>query len=243
MAKKDTCPLALRGYQVHFWLAQGQLKVAEVGEKTGILLILAPVRVRIGTGHRTTLSQGSFLVPRWILAPQRDRQRFTGWSGEKLRTQGFFVRGGKLHLLLYQQVEGLDHLVRQQDHILFDDDHSEFFNRQIAPYIAIRRFAAQNLIQRRKKQLSEIQARKLNPVLEQLRRKNLSPKVQIGIENYLQGLIALLDEIGERPLVTRRKRAQRSIRCAIGWLERGNRRIACARLEAAYVNLNWPTRD
>jgi len=61
-----------------------------------------------------------------------------------------------------------------------------------------------------------------------------------GIVHYLDNLICELEEIVERPLVTRRKRAQRSLRSAQRWVRERKFSLARKRLQKALQNLAWP---
>src|SRR3990170_228621 len=74
MAKRDRRHPSLRGYQVSRWLERGILKADQLGD-TPILVVKEAVRVRLTPRHRTTLSQGIFLVPRWNPASAPDLEK------------------------------------------------------------------------------------------------------------------------------------------------------------------------
>ncbi|MDP1710363.1 MAG: hypothetical protein Q8L46_00250 [candidate division WWE3 bacterium] len=246
MAKRYSRHPALRAYQVWRWLKRGVLKAKPLFGAQ-ILVVQKAARVRLTPRYRTTLSQGIFLVPRWIKAPEYELEKFSKLSREELREKGivWIAEDGHYYLLIFQQVEDMDHLVRQQDHILFDDVHTRVFDLQIKPYIEVRRVAARELRSIRERQLrrevENIRERRLRPPVKLLSDpKKMTPKVTEGMMNHLKGVVEELEQIIERPLVVRRKRAQRSIRSAISWIERGNFRLARVRLGKAIANLVWP---
>lgn len=249
MAKRDSHHPGLRAYQVWRWLKRGILKAKPLFG-TQILVVQEATRVRLTPKYRTTLSQGIFLVPRWIKAPDYELEKFSKLSREELREKGivWVAEDERHYLLIFQQVEDMDHLVRQQDHILFDGVHTRVFDLQIKPYIEVRKTAARELrairerqLRTRRQQVENIRERRLRPPVKLLSDpKKMTPKVTEGMMNHLKGVVEELEQIIERPLVVRRKRAQRSIRSAISWIERGNFHLARVRLEKAIENLVWP---
>lgn len=249
MAKRDRRHPSLRGYQVSRWLRRGILKAKPLFG-TQILIVQKAARVRLTPRYRTTLPQGIFLVPRWIKAPEYELGKFSKLPRENLREKGLIWIAEERHyyLLIFQQVEDLDHLVRQQDHILFDDIHTRAFDLQIKPYIKVRKVAARALqairekqLRTRRQQIENIRERWLRPPVKLLSNpRGITPKVAEGITNHLKRVAEELEQIIERPLVVRRKRAQRSIRSAVSWIERRNFRLARIRLRKAIANLVWP---
>ncbi|NIT03715.1 hypothetical protein GTO10_02160 [Candidatus Saccharibacteria bacterium] len=252
MAKRDPRHPALRGYQVWRWLGKSILKAKPLFG-TQILVVQEAVRVRLNAKYRTTLSQGIFLVPRWIQAPEYELEKFLKLSQEELREKGIVWVSEKdgYYLLIFQQVEDMDHLVRQQDHILFDEVHTRAFDLQIRPYILVRKTAARELrevrqrqLTMRRRQIERLREGKLRPPIKLLKDpKKMTPKVIQGVVNHLKKVVSELDEIIERPLVVRRKRAQRSIRSAIRWIGERNFYLARRRLEKALENLIWPEEE
>lgn len=241
MAKRDPKHPALRGYQVWRWLKRGILEAKPL-EGTPILVVHKSARVRLNHRFRTTLGQGIFLVPRWIPAPQYELEKFSHLSAKELEALGFIKKEGKSYLLIYQQVEDLPHLYRQQEHILFDGIRTQAFDLGIKPFIIGRREVAAALEKQRAKQLQRIRVLQLVPLLGRLG----FPKMPIpnweleGIIRYLDGIITELDGIIERPLVPRRKRVQESLRATQRQLRKRNFYRARKRLEKAIENLAWP---
>jgi len=243
MAKRDPhCP-ALRGDQVQRWLQAGILKADQLGD-TPILVVREAVRVRLTKGHRTTLGQGIFLVPRWVEIPWR---RWTAGlhdlSAEELEARAIIVRpGGRPYRLIFQQVEDLDHLCRQQRHVLKQGEDNPYFERRIKPYIIARRQAADSLRRIRKRRLEAIRNGWIAPVGKKLHYPELmTPEAVAEAVARLDEAIAALDEIVERPLVIRRKRAQRSLRAAQRWIQERDFARTLRHLRAAWKNLMWPT--
>lgn len=238
MAKRNSRHPALRGYQVARWIARGILKAAQLGE-TPILIVREAARVRLTRRFRTTISQGILLVPRWIPAPAADLERWHTLSVAERREKGLILGRGMDLLLIYQQVEDLFHLQRQQYHVLWDREQTVFFESVIRPHIVRRAIAADRLIRQRAAQLKHVGESSLPPILEALGNfRLLTPKMEAGILRYLDGLIAGLDECTERPFVTRRKRAQRSLRRAQHWIREGEFARAAKMVRSAQRNLN-----
>jgi len=242
MAKRDPRHPALRGYQVWRWIGKGILEVkSRFG--TSILVVRKPKRVRLTRDYRTTLSRGIFLVPRWIKAPDYELAKFPKLSVKALKTKRIvWVQAkGDFYLLIYQQVEDIDHLGRQQDHILFDGEHTETFDLEIKPYITVRKVVADQLKEQRSEQLEIIRERRLRPLLKRLAAPEKLVTGEIdGMINYLGDIIAELEQIIERPLVARRMRAQRSLEATQRQLEKRNFYLARKRLGKAMENLTWP---
>lgn len=243
MAKRGRRHPALRGYQVwRWWGEKGILEAKPLG-KTLILVVQRAARVRLTSKYRTTISQGIFLIPRWIKLPEKEREKFSHLSEEKLKGKGIITDGDTFCLLIYQQVEDIDHLLRQQHYILFDGKRTRVakFDLFIKPEIEARKEAALQLKRWRTKQLQDIRERRIIPLLKRFAAPEEIPDWEIeGMVNYLGNIITELDEIIERPLVTRRKRAQRSLRAAQRWIKEKNFDLAKKRLEKAIENLVWP---
>ena len=241
MAKRDPRHPALRGYQVWRWQKKGILE-AEPLRETPILVVQKRTRVRLTPKYRTTISQGIFLVPRWIPAPKYELEKFLRLSTKELEAKGIIKRRDVLYLLIYQQVEDLSHLYRQQEHILFDGVRTQAFDLRIKPSIVRRREVAAGLGKQRAKQLQRIRVLQLVPLLGRLGIPEMPiPDWELkGIVHYLDNLICELEEIVERPLVTRRKRAQRSLRSAQRWVRERKFSLARKRLQKALQNLAWP---
>jgi len=260
VAKRDPHHPALRGYQVWRWIKKGILE-AEPLRETPILVVQKRTRVRLTPKYRTTISQGIFLVPRWIPAPKYEWEKFSRLSTKELEAKGIIKRRGVLYLLIYQQVEDISHLYRQQEHILakresafesakgrrgryilFDGVPTQVFDLKIKPFIVKRKEAAAGLEKRRAKQLQRIRVLRLVPLLGRLGIPEMPiPDRELeGIVRYLDDVIDELEEIIERPLVTRRKRAQRSLRSAQRWIKERKFYLARKRLLKALQNLAWP---
>jgi len=242
VAKRDPRHPALRGYQVWRWMRKQILKVRPLFGTT-ILVVQEAVRVRLTREYRTTLSQGILLVPRWIKAPEYELAKFPKLSVRKLKARGIIWarKRGDFYLLIYQQVEGINHLHRQQDHVLFDGARTEVFDLQIKPYIVVRKVAAGQLRKQRRKQLKDIRERRIRPPLKMLSDPSrVTPSLAEGISRHLDNVINELEEIVERPLVPRRKWAQRSLQAAKRQIEKGNFDLARKRLGKALENLTWP---
>lgn len=241
MAKRDPRHPALRGYQVWRWMRKRILNVRPLFGTT-ILVVQEAARVRLTRDYRTTLSQGIFLVPRWIKAPKYELAKFPKLSAGELKAKGivWVKKKGDFYLLIYQQVDGIDRLHRQQNHVLFDEKRTEVFDLQVKPYIVVRKVAAGQLRKQRRKQLEIIRERRIRPPLKILSNTSrVTPKDVEGITRHLDNVIAELEEIVERPLATRRKRAQGSLRAAQRQLAKGNFYLARKRLEKALENLTW----
>lgn len=220
---------------------KGILEAKPLGE-TPILIVRKAARVRLTPKYRTTISQGIFLVPRWIPAPKYELEKFSRLSTKELEAKGIIKRWGiVLYLLIYQQVEDLSHLYRQQRHILFDGVRMRIFNLRIKPYIVERKKVAAELAKQRAKQLRVIRERKLNPLLKRLATPKEIEAWEIeGMIHYLDGVVDELEEIIERPLVGRRKRAQGSLRATQRQIRKRNFYLARRRLKKALENLTWP---
>lgn len=242
MVRRDPRHPALRGYQVWRWMRKRILKVRPLFG-TPILVVQEAVRVRLTRDYRTTLSQGIFLVPRWIRAPKYELAKFPKLSVKGLKARGlvWVKRRNDFFLLIYQQVDGIGHLHRQQNHVLFDKKRTEIFDLEIKPYVVVRKVAAGQLKKQRRKQLEIIRERRIRPPLKILSDPDrVTPKDIEGIIRHLDNVIAELEKIVERPLATRRKRAQRSLQATQRQLEKGNFYLARKRLRKALENLTWP---
>lgn len=240
MARRDKRHPALRGDQVSRWLEKGILKAAQIGDTT-ILVVHKAARVRLTPRYITTISQGIFLVPRWVKIPWgRWTAELRDLPAKEIEARAIIAsQDGQPHRLIYQQVEDLDHLCRQQKHILANLGEG-FFEKYIKPHIVGRKRAAQVLRWTR-----ELQLRRDRERIALLGRKLHRPELMTpeAIEEALLTLdevITALDEIIERPLVTRRKRAQRSLQCAQRWIEEERFNLAIERLRSAWKNLTWP---
>lgn len=221
-------------------MSNGILKTESL-EGTSILIVQEAKQVRLTRDYRTTLGQGIFLVPRWIPAPKYELEKFSRLSPKELKAKGIIKRKGVFYLLIYQQVADLDHLLRQQEHILFDGVRMKIFNLRIKPYIVERKKVTEKLIERRKRQLQIIRESRLIPMLKRLAKpEGILPWEFEGMIRYLDKVIAELDKIIERPLVPRRKRAQGSLRAVQRQLRKRNFYLARKRLEKALENLAWP---
>lgn len=248
MAKRQRRHPALRGYQVSRWLKRGILKVDQL-EDTRILVVREAVRVRLTARHRTTLSQGIFLVPRWTPAPAMDLEKLGKLIPADKGEHGLIRHRGMDLLLIYQQVEDLDHVIRQQEHILWDREHTVFFESVIRPHIAGRARAANALQRTRRADVKRIRETILWNVLDALEHperffdqkkppQTLDPQKLKGLLRYLDGLIDGLDTWVERPYVTARKKAQRSIRCAQKWIRQNEFEKAVTMIRRAQDHLN-----
>lgn len=241
MAKRDPRHPALRGYQVWRWMERGILKAGRLHGAAGVLVVQKAVRVRLDRKYRTTISQGIFLVPRWIPMPKNESEKFSLLSEEKLRKNGIIKVEDRPYLLIYQQIEDLAHLYRQQEHILLDGVQMRIFNLKVKPHIVARKKAAAKLAKQRAKQLRDIQEGKVIPLLKRLATPEEIPDWEIeGMVNYLDGVIAELEQIIERPFVVGRKRAQGSLRAVQRQLRKRNFYLARKRLMKALENLIWP---
>jgi hypothetical protein len=242
LAKRDSRHPALRGEQVQRWLQSGILKAEQLGN-TPILVVREATRVRLTPKYRTTLGQGIFLVPRWVKIPwHRWTAGLRNLSAEELEARAIIISsGGLAHRLIYQMVEDLDHLCRQQRHILDRGVGRNYFERRIQPYIVKRKRAALALRQTRRLQLAAFRGGRIAPLGHLLKRpERITPELIEQMLLELDRIINELDEIIERPLVTRRKRAQRSLRAAQRWIEEENFTRALKHLRAAWENLTWP---
>jgi len=239
MPKRDPHHPSLRGYQVSRWLTEGILKASRLGD-TPVLVVEQAVRVRLLYGFRTTLSQGIFLVPRWIPAPTPDLKTLTRLSAdrEEQKKMGLIYHGDKPWLLIFQQVADLYAAARQSKHVALDREQTEFFKEKITPHILARRGAAVMLARCRVRDLQGIQ-RGLALLLGRLQRAGNHPAEDAGgMIKYLDALLSAVEQITERPFVVRRKRAQRSLRSAQRWIEEGKFVIAAKRVRKAVENLN-----
>lgn len=242
MAKRDKRHLALQGRQVQRWLQKKILKADQLGD-THILVVREAARVRLTPKYRTTLGQGIFLVPRWVPIPWiRWATGLRNLPAEELEMRGIIVRRGQPYRLIYQQVEGLDRVCRQQQHILDKGKRRAHFEQYIKPHIVGRRQAARSLHRLRRQQLEAIRNGRIAPLGKMLHHPELmTPGAIEEAFIKLDEIITELDEITERPLVTRRKRAQRSLQAAQRQLKKGNFRLAQKRLRTAWKNLVWPS--
>jgi len=247
MAKRNRRHPSLRGYQVSRWLKHGILKADQLGD-TPILIVKEAVRVRLTPRHRTTLSQGIFLVPRWIPAPANDLEKLGRLNKADQGEHGLIRHRGMDLLLIYQQVEDLDHLRRQQEHILWDREHTVFFESGIRPHIVGRAQAAAALQRTRRADLKRTRETCLRNVLEALEHperlfdlekplQTPDPQKTAGMLRYLEGLVANLDTWVERPYVPARKKAQRAIRCAQKWIRQNEFRKAARMIRRAQEHL------
>ncbi|HLD96457.1 MAG TPA: hypothetical protein VI794_01950 [Patescibacteria group bacterium] len=217
MAKRDRRHPSLRGHQVARWLKHGILKADQLGD-TPILVVRESVRVRLTPHHRTTLSQGIFLVPRWIPAPAGDLEKLEHLSKEDRGEHGLIHHRGMDLILIYQQVESLNHLTRQQSHILWDREHTVFFESVIRPHIVGRARAAAALERVRRADAERVREINLENVRNTLEHPGRLKNVG-GLLRYLDGFVDGLDVLAERPyLVVARKKAQRSVRRAQKWI-------------------------
>jgi len=241
LAKRDKRHPALRGDQVSRWLRKGILRADQLGD-TPILVVREAVRVRLTPKYRTTLGQGIFLVPRWIRIPPERWREFRQLSEQELAAKAVILgRGSVPYRLIYQMVEDIDHLCRQQQHILDRGKGRSHFERHIKPHIAGRRQAARSLRQLRRQQLELVRNHGIAPLGKKLNHpERMSTEAIEEALIKLDEIIADLDNIIERPLATRRKRAQRSLRAAQRQLRKGNFRLAQDRLRTAWKNLLWP---
>jgi hypothetical protein len=248
MAKRDRRHPSLRGYQVSRWLKREILKAAQLGD-TPILVVRESARVRLTRRHRTTLSQGIFLVPRWIPAPANDLEKLGHLNKADKGEHGLIHHRGMDLLLIYQQVEDLDHLQRQQEHILWDREHTVFFESVIRPHIVGRIRAANALSRRRQADLKHTREISLWNVLDTLEHPErffdphkppqvLDQNKIAGLLRYLDGLIAGLNSFAERPYVAVRKKAQRSIHCAQKWIRQSEFAKAAGMIRRAQEHLN-----
>jgi len=232
MAKRNRRHPSLRGYQVSRWLKRGILKTDQLGD-TPILVVREAVRVRLTQRHRTTLSQGIFLVPRWNPASAPDLEKLKHLSEADKGEHGLIHHRGMDLLLIYQQVEDLYRLSRQQHHILWDREHTVFFESVIRPHIVGRARAAEFLKRVREADLKRIREIYLRNVLDALKH----PDKIGGLLRYLDGLVDGLDSFGERPYVSARKKAQRSIRRAQKWIRRNEFEKAAGMIRRAQEHL------
>jgi len=247
MAKRDQRHPSLRGYQVSRWLKRGILKVDQL-EGTRILVVREAVRVRLTARHRTTLSQGIFLVPRWTPVPATDLEKLEKLSPADKGEHGLIRHRGMDLLLIYQQVEDLDHVIRQQEHILRDREHTVFFESVIRPHIVGRARAAAALKRIRGADLKHTRETYLGNVRDALEHperffdprkppQTLDPKKIEGLLRYLDGLVDGLNSLMERPYVTARKKAQRSIRCTQKWIRKNEFEKAAGMIRRAQEHL------
>jgi len=242
LARRDNRHPALRGDQVRRWLQSGILKADQLGD-TPILVVREAARVRLTKKHRTTLGQGIFLVPRWVEIPwMRWTMELRDLPAEELEKLAIIVQQGQPHRLIFQQVEDLDHLCRQQRHILKQNEgRRRYFEVRIKPFIVARRAAADSLRRVRQQQLRAVRNALIAPVGEKLHSPELmTPGAITEAVAKLDVAIAELEEIIERPLVTGRKRAKRSLRAAQRWIKEGDFPRALKHLRAAWKNLTWP---
>ncbi len=236
MAKCDTCPVALRAWQIHYWVGR-ILQVDQIGE-TPILLVIQAARVYLGMRKRTTVGQGIFLVPRWIPLAEEDWEIVRGFSEDSWRSFGIIKTEKGLQILIYQQVADLYALVRQQGHILFDEEQTDFFRRYIAPLIRARRGAAVMLARCRVRDLKGVRTRSLANLLTKLQSGKIATYEPAGMVCFLNSLIDSLNVVTERPFVTRRKYAQRSLRRAQFWIGKGDFTHATRLIQSAIRNLD-----
>jgi hypothetical protein len=247
MAKRNRRHPSLRGYQVSRWLERGILKADQLGD-TPILVVKESVRVRLTQRHRTTLSQGIFLVPRWRPVPVPDLEKLGHLSEADRGERGLIRHRGMDLILIYQQVDDLDRLSRQQHHILWDREHTVFFESVIRPHIAGRARAADSLKRRRQNELKHTRETYLENVRDALEHperffdsrkppQTLDPKKIEGLLRYLDGLVDGLNSLAERPYVAARKKAQRSIRCAQKWIRQNEFEKAAGMIHRAQEHL------
>ncbi len=236
MPKRNPRHPSLRGYQVTRWINEGILKASRLGD-TPVLVVEEAKRVRLTSRFLTTLSQGIFLVPRWIRAPKRDLKKLCSLSADEQNRAGLIYREGKARLLIFQQVKDVFAAVRQPKHIVFDQEQTEFFRENIAPHLLARRGAAAMLARCRVRDLQGVQ-RGLAILSEKLVAGGVPSVEAAEMLKYLDTLISVLDQVVERPFVTRRKRAQRSLRAAQHWIGEEKFAVAVKRVRKAREKLN-----
>lgn len=202
----------------------------------------------------TYLGKGSFLCPLWQIVPKRELDYYQK-NGFDLAAFGIAKFRGKYKRLTYMQVEDLDHIDRQQDHILdtlfaaaidFYDNLPDICRAieeedELIKKISERKVGVVDYKVHLRLRIRSWH-RSINSYIDQVLSPNKIPdKRKIdAITSVLKKMIDEIAKLSARPYGRRFSYARRSLIIAISHIQSGNYKLARARLKSALKNLEYP---